>query len=82
MKTQVRKLEQNSDMTANMKKLFLEVIKDPKHFGRKLNVNKTRMMVESTGDNTYKVTEYLNRPSVSGGTYEKEFVYNVEVVSK
>jgi hypothetical protein len=41
------------------------------------------MTIEPTGDNTYRVTEHLNRPSlISGGTYEKTFTYNIEVVTK
>jgi hypothetical protein len=86
MKTIVKNLDKGTyGMTANMKKLVLNVIgmNNPEYFGRKIKANKTNMTIEPTGDNTYRVTEHLNRPSlISGGTYEKTFTYNIEVVTK
>lgn len=85
MKTIVKNLDKGTyGMTANMKKLLVEVLKmnDPRCFNAKFKANRTQMMIESKGDNIYKVTEYDNRHALTGGTYVSETVYNVQVITK
>jgi len=86
MKTTVKNLDKGTyGMTANMKKLLVQILElnNPKCFNAKFKANRTKLMIEPTGDNTYKVTEYMNRPSMlTGGSYEKENIYNVQVTTK
>lgn len=86
MKTSVKNLDKGTyGMTANMKKLLVQVLElnNPKCFNAKFKANRTQMMIEPQGDNKYKVTEYMNRPSLlSGGTYTTESVFNVQVITK
>ena len=79
MKTTVKNLDKGTyGMTANMKKLLVEIVglNDSKYFGRKLKVNRTEMLIESLGNNKYKVTEFTRY------AYQTNPIYNVEISSK
>ena len=79
MKTTVKNLDKGTyGMTANMKKLLIQIIElnNPKCFNAKFKANRTTLMIEPKGDNTYKVTEYTKV------AYAKELVYNVKVITK
>tara|TARA_B110000093_G_C12765512_1_gene324373 strand:+ start:310 stop:570 length:261 start_codon:yes stop_codon:yes gene_type:complete len=86
MKTTVKNLDKGTyGMTANMKKLLVHIIElnNPKCFNAKIKANRTKLMIEPQGNDIYKVTEYMNRPSMlTGGSYEKENTYNVQVITK
>lgn len=86
MKTTVKNLDKGTyGMTANTKKLLVEIVgmNDKRYFNQKLTANKTKLLIEPKGDNTYKVTQFLSRHSmISAGKYESEQVYNVQLVTK
>ena len=84
-KTIVKNLDKGTyGMTANMKKLLVEVVglNDSKYFNNKMKVNRTVMMIEPLKDNKYKVTEYETKPSILGGTHTTESIFNVELATK
>lgn len=86
MKTSVKNLDKGTyGMTANMKKLLVEIVgmNEAKYFNNKIKVNRTVMRIDPRGGNKYKVTEYNNRPSLlSGGTYTTESIFNVQLITK